>query len=104
MSLEAIKTISEVEDETRQRKVQASAEAKKAVSEAESAGRASIEQARAKAGAEIRELTRKAEEKAKEQAMDLASSTENRMASMRVRAENNLERAADLIVERIVNS
>ncbi|MFR3291050.1 MAG: hypothetical protein ACLTSG_12870 [Lachnospiraceae bacterium] len=41
--------------------------------------------------------------KAKEDARQLASDTENRKAAMRARADARLEKAAALIVERVVN-
>lgn len=104
MSLEAIKQISLVEEGAKKAKAEAFAAAKKAINDAEADGRRAVEQAKAKAADELRELTRKADDKAKSQAQALAATTENRMASMRVRAESNLDKAAELVVERIVNS
>ncbi len=104
MSLEAIKTISEAEEKAKKARAEAAAASKKAISDAEAAGIRAVAKARAKAEEELRELVKKADEKAKAQALELAASTENRMASMRVRAEGNLNKAAELVVERIVNS
>ena len=42
-------------------------------------------------------------EKAKQDAIELASDTENRKAAMRARADARMEKAAALIVERVVN-
>ena len=53
--------------------------------------------------AELAELRSKSDEKAKEDALELASDTENRKAAMRARADARLEKAAALIVERVVN-
>lgn len=104
MSLEAIKMISQAEEKAKKAKTEAAAASKKAISDAEAAGRQAIEQARGKANDELRELMKKADDKAKSQAQALAASTENKMASMKVRAEGNLDKAADLVIERIVNS
>mgnify|MGYP000569766309 CR=1 FL=1 len=57
----------------------------------------------AKRDAELAELRAKSDEKAKEDARQLASDTENRKAAMRARADARLEKAAALIVERVVN-
>lgn len=104
MSLEAIKVISQAEEKAKQAKADAVLASKKTISEAEAAGRQVLEQAKAKAAQELEELEKRANDNALEQAKELAASTENKMASMRVRAESSLEKAADLIVERIVNS
>lgn len=62
-----------------------------------------MEAAEKKAAAELAELRSKSDEKAKEDALELASDTENRKAAMRARADARLEKAAALIVERVVN-
>ncbi len=104
MSLEAIKIIGQAEEKANKARNDAAVASKNAISEAEAAGRQAVEQAVSKANDELRDLMRKADEKAKSQAQALASTTENKMASMRVRAEGNLDKAAALVVERIVNS
>jgi vacuolar-type H+-ATPase subunit H len=104
MSLEAIATISEAEERAKKRREEAELEAKRSIAAAEAAGKAAIEAARKKAGDELATLNAKADDKAKADAMDLAASTENKKASLRVKAESRLGQAADLIVERIVNS
>ena len=62
-----------------------------------------MDAARQKAAAEVRELRAKSDEKAKQDAIELASDTENRKAAMRARADARMEKAAALIVERVVN-
>lgn len=104
MSLEAIKTIGEAEENAKRIKAEAASDAKKAVADAEAAGRAAINAAIRKAEDELRELTRKADEKATADAQQLASDTENQKAAMRARAEKLVDKAASLVVERIVNS
>ena len=83
MSFEAITAINEAEEKARQMKADALAGAK--------------------AAAEVRELRAKSDEKAKQDAIELASDTENRKAAMRARADARMEKAAALIVERVVN-
>ena len=62
-----------------------------------------IAAASGKADSEIRDLIRKADEKAKEDAGVLASNTRNRQAAMKARADRKMEQVVDKIVERIVN-
>ena len=62
-----------------------------------------MDAARKKAAAEVKELRSKSDEKAKADAMALASDTENKKAAMRARADARMDKAAALIVERVVN-
>ena len=103
MSLEAIKTINEAEEKAKKLKTDAVADAKKAVKDAESKGLAEIEAAVKKADDELKELIRKADAKAAEDAEKLSGDTETKKAVMRARAEKMVEKAALLVVERIVN-
>ncbi len=102
MSLEALDTIALAEEKARQIRAAAGTEAKKALQAAEDAVAAMIAEADDRAEAEIREMTRKADEKAKEDAVALATSTRNREATMRARADRKMDQVADGIVERIV--
>lgn len=104
MSLEAIKTITEAEEAARRLKAEAAVDAKRMISEAKAAGQKALEAAEQKANEELRGLRGKADEKATSDAKELAENTENKKAAMRVRAEGRLDKAAQLIVERIVNS
>jgi vacuolar-type H+-ATPase subunit H len=104
MSLEAIKTIGEAEENAKRIRADAASDAKKAIADAEAAGHAAIDAAIRKAEDELRELTKKADEKATADAQQLADDTENKKAAMRARAEKLVDKAASLVVERIVNS
>ena len=64
---------------------------------------AEIEAAVGKAQRELQTLRAKSDEKAKADAEKLAAETKNKEAAMRIKAKTNLDRAASLIVERIVN-
>ncbi len=103
MSLEALDTIALAEEKARQIRAAAGTEAKKSLREAEEAVAVMIAAADGKAEAEIKELTRKADEKAKEEALALAASTRNRQAAMTARADRKMEEVVNGIVERIVN-
>ena len=102
MSLEAIKSISEAEEEARQAKLRAHQKSREIIEEAEKAGREKIALSVARAESEIADLKRTADQKAAEQAVELASTTANRQATLRARAEGRFDKAAQLIVERIV--
>ena len=100
MSFEAITTISDAENRARQIKADAQAAA---VEAAQAEGKAAIEAAVGKAQQELQTLRAKSDEKAKADAETLAAETKNKEAAMRIKAKTNLDRAASLIVERIVN-
>lgn len=103
MSFEAITTISDAENRARQIKADAQAAAAAAVEAAQADGKAVIEAAVGKAQQELQTLRAKSDEKAKADAETLAAETKNKEAAMRIKAKTNLDRAASLIVERIVN-
>ena len=103
MSMDAIKSISEAETEARQAKTRAQQAAEQIVADAEKAGKESLTSMNARAESEIATLIRKADLEAEEHAKELASTTANRQATLRARAESRLDKAAQLIIERIVN-
>lgn len=104
MSLEAIKTISEAEEQARNAKAEAAAVSKKLISEAEEKGKQAIVSAKKMADNEVVQMRKNAAEKARESAMELVRSTENRKASMLVKANSRVDLAVNLVIERIVNS
>lgn len=103
MSLKALETIALAEEKARQVRAAAAVQAKKSVEEAEEAVELLIAAAEGKADSEIRELVRKADEKAKENANVLAANTRNRQAAMQAHADRVMDSVAGKIVERIVN-
>lgn len=104
MSLEAIKAISDAEEKARLAKVESAALSKKLIAEAEENGRLSVENAKKTAEDEVHGLKAQASAKAKEEAQELARNTENKKATMLVRAESKVDKAINLVIERIVNS
>lgn len=102
MSLEAMDAIALAEEKARQIKLSAAQDAKKALQAARDAAQIALAAAEAKADAEVKELQRKADEKATEDAQVLASNTRNRRAAMKARADKKLDEAVSMVVERIV--
>ena len=103
MLLEALKTIGAAEEEARLSLLLAQENAQAAIDIAQKTGNENVALALARAKAEIIHLTHTIDQKATEEATELASTTANRQATIRARAERRLEAAAMLIVERIVN-
>jgi vacuolar-type H+-ATPase subunit H len=103
MSLEALDTIALAEEKARQIRAAAATEANKTLREAQEAVTVMVAAAEGKADEEIKELTRKADEKAKEDAEALASNTKNREAAMQAKADRKMDGVVGMIVERIVN-
>ena len=104
MSFEAITSIAQAEAAAKAAVAEAEAKAKQLVSDAQSAGKAAVEAAVSKADNELTELRRQADEKAMSGAGALSAEVESKKASMRAVAQARLEKAAALVVERIVNS
>ena len=102
MLSEAIKAICAVEDAARRERFLARQNALEAIEEAENAGKKSVARTLARAETEISHLIRASDQKATDQAKELASKTANRQATLRARAERRLDDAVQLIVERIV--
>ena len=104
MSFEAIEGISNAEAYEKELIAADDVKALQMSAEAENEGKAAVEAARAKADSELTELRKQADAKAMTEAGELSAETENRKAALRARAEARLEKAAALVVERIVNS
>lgn len=104
MSFEAISGVTQAEAEARAAVAAAETKARQLLSDAETAGKASLEAAQSRAEAELEQLRLRADEKARDDAGGLDREQANRKAALRARAEARLNKAAALIVERIVNS
>jgi len=95
--------IKAAEDEARTAKILADQEALRMIDEAEKAGKEVVAKTIARAESEIAHLIRVSDQKATNDAIELASSTANREATLRARAERRLDTVAMQIVERIVS-
>ena len=104
MSFEAITSITGAETAAKASVKDAETRAKQMLADAESAGKLAVEAAIDKADAELQELNRQAGEKARGDAMQLAQELESKKNALRKSAEERLDKAARLVVERIVNS
>jgi hypothetical protein len=104
MSFEAISNIAQAEAQAKTTVANAEVRAKQLAADAESAGKLAVDSAVEKADAELKELSRQVNEKAKTQAEKLSGELDNQKAALRAKAEGKLEAAAAIVVERIVNS
>jgi len=104
VSLEMLKTVCAAEENVLRAKLHAQDKARESIDEVHRVGRGDVASTLARAEAEIAHLMRATDQKATEEAKELASTTANKLATMRARAERRLDDAAQLIVERIVNN
>ena len=98
-----IKAILAAEYEANQVKLLVLNKSKESIEKARQEGEEKIVATLARAESEIAQLKRASDHKAMEAAVELASSTENRLATMRARAEKRLDMVAQRIFERIVS-
>ena len=103
MSLDAIKSIGDAEEKARLAILTAQREAALAIEQVENEGKATVAATVSRAKNEIAHLKRASDAKVAENAKELVSNTANRRAALRARAESRLDKAAGMIVERIVN-
>jgi len=76
---------------------------KESIEQAQLEGEESVAASLTRAKAELEQLQKASDRKAMEAAAELASSTANRLATMRARAEKRLDTVAQRIFERIVS-
>ena len=103
MSLEAIKKVTETEQDTQTRKAEAAATAKKLVADADKAGRELVESARREAEERVKGFMKDAEQRAAEHNEAVLAQAAASCDALRRAAEARLEEDAALIVRRVVN-
>lgn len=103
MSLEAIKQVTQTEEEIKQRKTEAAAAAKKLIADAEKAGKEALRTARTNAETKAKELLVQAEEHSAVRAAEIAAQSKQECTVLCRAAENKLDEAAALIVRRVVS-
>jgi vacuolar-type H+-ATPase subunit H len=103
MSLEAIKSIGETEESSRQAKLAAQALAKNMIAEAEKKGQAAVAAAVSRAEEDVRKLLNEADQRAADMAAGLQKTAAEMQAEIRRQSESRLDEVAGIIVERIVN-
>jgi V/A-type H+-transporting ATPase subunit G/H len=101
MSLEAIQKVTETEQNSRTRKAEAAAEAKRIVAEADRMGRQTVADARAAAEEKVKAMMAEAETRAGERTKATQAENAEACAALKERARPQLDRAADLIVEKV---
>ena len=104
MSLEAIKTINIAEEQAKQIKLDGNVRAENIVAEAHRNGEAAIAAARDRAKDDLVKLVHDSDAAIAQQTSELENETRKKLAEIDAAVNANLERAASLIVERIVNS
>lgn len=103
MSLDAIKQVTETEQQTQERRLAAQVQAKKTVADAERAGREQMEAARAEAETQVRGFMKNAEDKASKHAAEVMEATGKSCQALCQAAEGRMAKASALIVRRVVN-
>jgi len=103
MLADSIKYILAAEYEANQVKLIVLNKSKDSIEQAKHEGEQSVASSLARAKAEIEQIQKVSDGKAMAAASELASSTANRVATMRARAEKRLDTVAQRIFERIVN-
>lgn len=101
MSLEAIQKVTETEQDSRTRKAEAAAEAKRIVAEADRMGRQAVVEARAAAEEQVKAMLAGAETCAGERTEAARAENAKACAALKERARPQLDQAADLIVEKV---
>ena len=102
MSLEAVKEITALEAGLEQEKVDAAAAAKKRVADADKAGEETLARARAKAAEKVKEKVAAAESRASGTIRQTRIETERSWTALSDKAGANMDKAVDLIVERVM--
>ena len=103
MLADSIKYILASEYEANQVKLIVLNKSKETIEKAKSDGEQSVVSTLARAENEIEQLRKASDRKAMDSATELASSTANRLATMRARAEKRMDTVAQRIFERIVS-
>ena len=102
MSIEAMKKVLDAEQLGRAVQTKAAESARAMVEEAEAEGMALLAQIQEQAGVESNALMQEAEKQGALLREEILQHAENQCAVLRAHAQQNLAKAADLIVERIV--
>ena len=103
MLADSIKYILAAEYEANQVKLIVLNRSKETIEKAKTDGEKTVVSTLNRAETEIEQLKKSSDHKAMESAAELASSTANRLATMRARAEKRLDVVAQRIFERIVS-
>ena len=103
MAEEAIKKVTELEQDAKRRKEAAVAEAKQQVLVAQRAGQRLLEDTHQAAETEVKQMMADAEEQAAQWTEQVLAAAGQECEQMKARARTRLDQAAARIVERVVN-
>lgn len=104
MAVEAIKKVTEIEQESKKLRDAAVTEGKQKVLLAQRAGQRTLEDTRVQAEHEVRQMMIETEEEAAQLTKRVMKEAQGKCEVMKQRARENLDQAAALIVEKVVNS
>ena len=104
MALEAIKQVTQAEQEVQRYKEEAAAAARQVVADAERDGRQLLEDSRRQAQAEAKQQLARAEEEAAGHTRAVLEQAGQDCDRLRQAARQRLDRAAELIMERVVKN
>jgi len=103
MSFEDIQKVAATEQDAQAKKAQAQAEAKQLVSQAHRDGAAAVEKAKADAEAQVKAWLDQAGAQSAKYAQKARQEAEDACQAMRAKARGRLDKAAELIVRRVVD-
>ena len=103
MAMEAIETITQLEQEAARLRDSAAADSRQRVQAAQRECQRMVEQAKQKAEAQARELMAQAEEQAAQLSQEKLAQARQSCGEMKRQAQSRLKQAAAMIVEKVVN-
>ena len=104
MSFQDIQRVTQTEENTREQKLQAQAQARQIVADAQKAGAAAVEAARRQARDQVSQWLAEAEELGREETARTLAANDRACQAMCQQARTRLDEAAELIVRRVVDS
>lgn len=103
MAVEEIKKVTETEQEIKKQLENAAADGKQKVLEAQRAARRQLEENRQEAEGQVRHMMTEAEEEAAKWTQEVLAKAEEECQALKAAAGSRLDRAAALIVEKVVS-
>ena len=103
MAIEAIKKVTQIEQDAQKRRDAAVAEGKLQVAEAQKTGRKLLDEKRQQAEAQVKQMMLEAEAKAAQAAEGILADAGKECEALKEAARDRLEQAVELIVEKVVN-
>ena len=102
MAMEAIKQVTQTEQDAQKRREEAAAEGKLQVAQAQKQARALLEESRQQAELQVKQMMQDAEEKAAQLTQEILACAETECEVLKEQARKRLDQAAARIVEKVV--